>query len=112
MDNGKGTLGERIAARFNTLIGQTRREGLTVRAEVEAPERVDPDLALAQSLGTWLDDERCQKIFMAWLEQNMEQMLGNAHAKHANPIEATYALGTEAGLRFVRDRLKKWAKRG
>lgn len=95
--------------RFKQLVTATKREAADMRVAPEPPP-IDPETAIRRAVGGWIADERCQRDFVNWLTENMDKMVTNAHVAHLNPTEVTYSLGFEAGLRFVRDRLTKWAK--
>ena len=97
-----------LAERFRALVGATRREASEVRTEPPLPPP-DPEANIRENLGGWVTDGRC-KEFVKWLNEQMDKAIGQAHLNHRNPTESTYDLGFEAGLRFVRDRLSKWAK--
>jgi hypothetical protein len=99
---------EQLGARFKGLVGATRREASEIRAP-EPPPPPDPDAAIRAAISGWLADERA-KVLIGWLGQNMEKAIVTAHTNHLVSTEVSYQLGFEAGLRFVRDRLTKWAK--
>lgn len=99
---------EQLGARFKGLVTATRREAVVVREPVPPPP-VDPDALIVKALSGWLSDERT-KVLIGWLNQNMEKVIVAAHTNHLISAEVSYNLGFEAGLRFVRDRLTKWAK--
>lgn len=99
--------------RFLSLVKGTRREGSDVR-QVEEPEppKPDPEADLKAALAGWTSDERATKVFVPWLEEEMDKAVLRAQqARLIHPEMATH-LGFELGLRFVRDKLTKWAKRG
>jgi hypothetical protein len=98
--------------RFLDIVGATRREGSVVR-QVEEPEppKPDPEADLKAALAGWTSDERATKVFVPWLEGEMEKAILRAQLRLFN-AEVAKDLGFEAGLRFVRDRLIKWANRG
>ena len=99
--------------RFLSLVGATRREGSNVR-QVEEPEppKPDPEADLKAALAGWTSDERATKVYIPWLEEEMEKAVLRAHQSHLLHAEVATHLGFELGLRFVRDRLIKWAERG
>ena len=97
-----------LAERFRALVGATRREASEVRVAPEPPPP-DSEATIREALGGWITDGRC-KEFVRWLSEQMDKAIVGAHSNHLNPSESTYALGFEAGIRFVRDRLKRWAK--
>jgi hypothetical protein len=98
-----------LADRFRALVGATRREASEVRVAPEPPPP-DPEATIREALGGWVTDGRCQKDFVKWLSEQMDKAIVGAQANHLNLTESNYALGFEAGLRFVRDRLQHWAK--
>ena len=97
-----------LADRFRALVGATRREASEVRIAPEPPPP-DPEATIRETLGGWVADGRA-KEFVAWLSAQMDKAIVGAQSNHLNPSESTYALGFEGGLRFVRDRLVRWAK--
>lgn len=97
-----------LGDRFRALIGATRREASEVRIAPEPPPP-DPEATIRESLSGWVTDGRC-KEFTKWLSEQMDKAIVGAHTNHLNLSESTYTLGFEAGLRFVRDRLSRWAK--
>ena len=97
-----------LAERFRALVGATRREASEVRVAPEPPPP-DSEATIREALGGWVADGRSRE-FVKWLSEQMDKAIAGAHVNHLNPTESTYILGFEAGLRFVRDRLIKWAK--
>ena len=100
--------------RFLSLVSGTRREGGNVRqreAEEPEPPKPDPEADLKAALAGWTSDERATRVFVPWLEKEMEKAIVRAQSRLFN-AEVAKDLGFEAGLRFVRDRLIKWAERG
>ncbi len=101
--------------KFLSLVGATRREGSGVRqveAEEPEPTKPDPEADLKAALAGWTSDERATKVFVPWLVEEMDKAILRAHQGHLLHAEMATHLGFEAGLRFVRDRLIKWANRG
>lgn len=96
-----------VKDRFMRLVSSTRREGAGERVP-EEPPRPDPEAALAKVLAGWVSDDR-RKVFVEWIEKEMSKAILKAHQSHLVHAESAYALGFEAGLRRVRDRLNKWA---
>jgi hypothetical protein len=94
--------------RFKRVVGATRREAVEVRAG-EPPPPPDPEAAIRTALAGWLEDERSRTL-VTWISEQMDKAVLMAHQSYLNPTASTYNLGFEAGLRFVRDRLTKWAK--
>jgi hypothetical protein len=97
-----------IGEKWREIVERTRREGIAERVETEA-KAPDPNEVLLGELGGWASDERARKAFVPWLEQEMEKAVLAAHRSRQTPTEQNYVLGIEAGLRFVRDRLRRWA---
>lgn len=102
-----------LRERFRQIVGAARREGSSLRqAEEPEPPKPDPEADLKAALAGWTSDERATKVFVPWLEEEMEKAILRAHQTHLIHAETATHLGFEAGLRFVRDRLIKWANRG
>ncbi len=99
--------------RFLSLVGATRREGGSVRTQEEPePPKPDPEADLKAALAGWINDERATRVFVPWLEGEMNKAVGRAQQARLIHAEMANHLGFELGLRFVRDRLIKWAERG
>ena len=95
--------------RFTGLITSATREGAEERVQEEAP-LPEPDAEIRNALGGWAMDERARKQFIPWLEQEMERAVETAHINHTSHAEMAYDLGFEQGLRFVRDKMRAWAR--
>ena len=99
--------------KFLSLVSGTKREGSSERQREEPePPKPDPEADLRIALGGWTNDERATRVFVPWLAGEMEKAILRARQARLNHAEMATHLGFEEGLRFVRDRLIKWAERG
>ncbi len=95
---------------------QERFKGITDRAKraarpVERKELTDDD-RLRLRLGSWPSSQECSKVFLPWLENEMESANRAAHENISTHSVAAYALGYEAGLRMLLKRFKLWIDGG
>jgi hypothetical protein len=97
--------------RFLKLVESTRREGVEER-HPEPPAPPSPEAALINALGSWASDEKVAKVFLPWLEGEMERAILESHrTSRRSGAQALHWLSYEAGMRYVRDSFVRWAGR-